>query len=175
MDNLEKQIDFMQKYLLFTDNSLELRDKLSKIDDQVEMDFDGSRLWKDFQIMRILGTNLDQDGSALLKVEEDLPPKTPCPFVLAVKCGRSLVFEVWAEKEKLLGNMSLQLAISSYLHVAFVFDLKYPQGAQTLGDILQRKVANYGDDSGTRTWRSLQAASKKYKQYLMVIGDLLSQ
>ena len=50
------------------------------------------------------------------------------------------MFEVWAEKEKLLGNMSLQLAISSYLHVAFVFDLKYPQGAQTLGDILQRKL-----------------------------------
>ena len=35
------------------------------------------------------------------------------------------MFEVWVEGQKLLGNLSLAYAIASYLHLVFVFDLKY--------------------------------------------------
>ena len=36
------------------------------------------------------------------------------------------MFEVWCEKRKLLGNLDMAEAIASFLHLAFVFDLKYP-------------------------------------------------
>ena len=52
------------------------------------------------------------------------------------------------EEEKLLGNLSLSAAISSLIHLVFIFDLKYNRDSQTLADILQRKFACYGDDSG---------------------------
>ena len=78
------------------------------------------------------------------------------------------MFELWVECDKLIGNLSLSSSIAAFLHLSFVFDLKYPkvwfghiltklvnyftclvlQGAQTLADILQRKLAVYGNDSG---------------------------
>ena len=38
---------------------------------------------------------------------------------------RSYVFELHAEKEKLIGNLDLQTAIAALLHLAFVVNLKY--------------------------------------------------
>ena len=76
------------------------------------------------------------------------------------------MFELWVDSKKLLGNMDLVTAVASFLHICFVFDLSYPkvidkillfittfflqinQESETLGDILQRRVAKYGDDSG---------------------------
>jgi hypothetical protein len=40
---------------------------------------------------------------------------------------RSFVFELHAEKEKLIGNMDLPTAIAALLHLAFVVNLKYPK------------------------------------------------
>ena len=39
----------------------------------------------------------------------------------------SWMFEVWVDKTKLLGNLSLTQAIASFLHLAFVFDLQFPK------------------------------------------------
>ena len=36
-----------------------------------------------------------------------------------------MVFEVWVEHEKLIGNLSLSVAIATFFHLAFTFDLKY--------------------------------------------------
>ena len=38
---------------------------------------------------------------------------------------RSWHFELWVDKQKLMCNLSLVQAISSLLHLSFVFDLKY--------------------------------------------------
>ena len=40
---------------------------------------------------------------------------------------RGFVFEVWAEKTRLLDNLNMPQAIAGLLHLAFVFDLKYPE------------------------------------------------
>ena len=40
---------------------------------------------------------------------------------------RTLVFEVWVENAKMFGNLSLSVAIASFLHLAFVYDLHYPK------------------------------------------------
>ena len=37
------------------------------------------------------------------------------------------MFEVWGDGEKLLGNLSLSAAIAAFLHVTFVFNMKFPK------------------------------------------------
>ena len=37
------------------------------------------------------------------------------------------MFELWCEHKKLVGNMSLAVAIASFIHLAFTFDLHYPK------------------------------------------------
>ena len=61
---------------------------------------------------------------------------------------RKWVFELWVENEKLLGNLSLAGSIAAFVHLAFVFGLSYNSDVPTMSDILQRKFAEYGDDSG---------------------------
>ena len=38
---------------------------------------------------------------------------------------RTFVFELWAEKKKLLGNMDMVSALASFFHLCFTFNLKY--------------------------------------------------
>ena len=40
---------------------------------------------------------------------------------------RMFIFELWCEKRKLLGELDLAEAIAAFIHLAFVFDLKYPK------------------------------------------------
>ena len=93
----------------------------------------------------MLGDSLDTDGSSLMRLEQDGPSTTSSPFILAVeverpKCVelfvflsnikfifRGFVFEVWCEKSKLFGNLDMSQAIAGFIHLAFVFDLKYAQ------------------------------------------------
>ena len=37
------------------------------------------------------------------------------------------IFELWCEKRKLIGELDLAEAIAAFIHLAFVFDLKYPK------------------------------------------------
>ena len=99
-----------------------------------------------------------------MRIATDGQCETSSPFIFAVEVNkyhivfkylicfilffRAWVFEVWVEKRRLFGPIDMSEAIAGFLHLAFVFDLEYPEGAQTLGDILQRKFANYGDDTG---------------------------
>ena len=61
---------------------------------------------------------------------------------------RTFVFEVHVEKEKLLGNLDLVTCIATIIHLVFIIDLEYPKECKTVWDILQRRVAKYGDKSG---------------------------
>ena len=36
------------------------------------------------------------------------------------------MFEIWCEKRKLYGDLSMAEAIAGFLHLAFTVDLKYP-------------------------------------------------
>ena len=47
------------------------------------------------------------------------------------------------------------------------------QESQTVADILQRRFARYGDESGTKTIRRKEAATAKMKKYLLALGDIL--
>ena len=99
------------------------------------------------------------------------------------------MFELWCDQKKLLGNMSLSVAIGSFLHLAFTFDLKYPKEAETLAEIWERKFAKYGDDtgvacgivnvcrfklllSGTRANVSVSTAKSNIKKYNTALGEL---
>ena len=87
---------------------------------------------------------------------------------------RKFHFELHVEKEPLLVNLDLPEAIAGYLHLAFVFNLKYPKvllhpllpisnqnchifkECQTLIDIVQRLIAKYGDNSGLSKFNILE-------------------
>ena len=48
------------------------------------------------------------------------------------------------------------------------------QDVETLGDILQRRIARYGSDDGvgTRTNTGKTSAKSKYSKYLQVLGEI---
>ena len=91
----------------------------------------------------------------------------------------------------LIGKMDLVTALASFYHLCFCFDLKYPQvfkmnarlkipidqiisqEGETVADILQRHVAKYGDNSGTRTWKRKDNAEKKMEAYFSKLGKML--
>ena len=50
-------------------------------------------------------------------------------FLFYCKLRRTFVFELWCEQNLLLRNLDMSQAIASFLHLSFVFDLKYPQAS----------------------------------------------
>ena len=46
-----------------------------------------------------------------------------------VNLRRTFVFELWCEQKLLLRNLDMSQAIASFLHLSFVFVLKYPQAS----------------------------------------------
>ena len=40
---------------------------------------------------------------------------------------RTFVFEIGCEKRKVYGDLGMAEAVAGFLHLAFVFDLKYPK------------------------------------------------
>ena len=40
---------------------------------------------------------------------------------------RTFIFELWAEKSKLLGNMDIVTGLAAFYHLCFIFNLLYPQ------------------------------------------------
>jgi len=172
--NLHSQIGYLLQYLQHIDKTMDFKEKIAEIDELVETEYDGCRVFKDIQILRIAGSHFDFDGTSLVRLERELPSPSASPFILAVESNRLWVFEVWGDGEKLLGNLSLSTAIAAFLHVSFVFNMKYPKGAQTLADIFQRRFAKYGDDSGTKTTSSKQTAQSKMTKYMVTLGSILS-
>ena len=59
--------------------------------------------------------------------DEESSNDDPSPHLKAILVEKSFVFELHLEKTKLLGNMDMASAISSFYHLCFVFDLLYPK------------------------------------------------
>ena len=48
-----------------------------------------------------------------------------------MKCHfRAFIFELWVEHSRLLGNLDIVTAIAAFMHLCFVFDIKYPKVRQ---------------------------------------------
>ena len=45
---------------------------------------------------------------------------------------RTFIFELWCERKKLLGDLDMAEAVASFIHLAFVFDLKYPRVSKVI-------------------------------------------
>merc|ERR1712096_364007 len=169
----KKQIDHMEAYLREEIQSAEFFEFMEQVDIKCNMDFDGSDLYKWICIMRRAGDHLDKDGSVFMRLESDGPPSYSGPFILAVNVAKSFVFELYVEKVKLMGNLSITESIAAFLHLAFIVDLQYPKEAQTVCDIVQRRFAKYGDSSGTRTQTKKETASSRINKYDQVLGRIL--
>ena len=68
-----------------------------------------------------------------------------------MRVGSGYVFELWAERAKILGYMDLADRISAFLHLCFDLGLEYPTKAKYFCDFVQRCIADYDDDEGSNT------------------------
>ena len=80
--------------------------------------------------------------------------------------------ELWCEKVKLLDPQDLLSALSSFFELAFSFQLKYPKEAQRTFNILQLRVAKYGDpDVGTLSIQKKEQAFNALVKYALVVDN----
>ena len=83
--NFEKQIRNLELYLKFkSPEELLFTEEMRRIEEKCQVEFDGSRLFKDIMILRMAGDHFDKSGKVLVRLEEDGPPATDSPFLMAV-------------------------------------------------------------------------------------------
>ena len=173
LKNLAGHLENMEVYLVSMNDSLELSEKIGKINDDCTLEFSGCKVHKYIQLLRMAGEHFDKEGAALMRIQSDGPPKNSSPHILAVRVGAHYHFELWVEKERLLENMELEESISAFLHLVFCYNLTYPKEAETICDWLQRVVAEYGNDEGTKTNKSKVTAQSKLTRYHIQLGKAL--
>ena len=146
--NLPGQLENMLLYLLNTNTSVEFHENVEKIKEDCVIMFSGAETHKYIHILRLAGNHFDGDGSSLMRLESDEISSSPSPYIKAVRVGNNYVFELYVEKGRILERLDLAGSISALLHLVFAFNIKYPKGAETVCDFLQREVAGYGNDEG---------------------------
>jgi hypothetical protein len=67
------------------------------------------------------------------------------PHIVFIEERDHFSFEVHAELKPFLTGLNFNEAISSFLHVAFIGNLRYPENAEAVAVWLQRKVAGIND------------------------------
>ena len=176
-ENFEPQINHLENVLLEVDKTVTFQEYMDQVESICDADYNGSKLYKWICLLRKGAEKLQKngDGSTFLRMESDGAPNFDGPFILAVKVDNHLVFELWVEKEKVFGDMSMTGSIASFLHLAFVFDLRYPKAAETMCDIIQRRFAKYGDNNGTRTNGKKETAATRMSKYTEVLATILSK
>ena len=85
--------------------SIELRDTINSVEKDCDMEYQGSRVFKDIMIMvmfafgftngnlynkfqRLAADHLDRDGSALVRFQREGPASLGSPFIMAVQVSK---------------------------------------------------------------------------------------
>ena len=63
----------MERYLREVDQSVDASDRLAEAETICNVEYQGSTIYKDIQIIRLLGDSLDGDGKTFLRFESDGP------------------------------------------------------------------------------------------------------
>jgi len=149
-ENFETQFGHLEEYLRDQNKTVEFHDQMEDIERTCQVESNGSLTLKYLHLLRAACKHFDKaTGAELVRLADDAAQVSGSPHFYAEKVNNDYVCEVWVEDTKLLGNLSLSTAISSYLHLCFSFDLKYPKGGETMSDLLQHGFARYGKNTGT--------------------------
>ena len=87
---------------------------------------------------------------------------------------RSFLYELWADRVRVLECQQLYETLASYYQLCFSFQLKYPKECHTVAHIIQTRICKYGDDSGSLTQMKRNTANDKLLKYLAVIGKIVT-
>ena len=168
------EIGKMEAYLREVNQSSQFCEEMEMIEVKCNCEFNGSEHYKWIQVLRKAGDMLDKEGmgSEFMRLESDGPPSFEGPFIKAINVEQSFVFEVWCDKNVLLANLSIIEALASFLHLAFVCDFKYSKKAETLCDIIQRRFAKYGDNTGSRGASRKETLATRRSNYLSILESL---
>jgi len=173
--NLGTQIGYLERYLMHFDKTFDFKDRIADVEELCETKYQGSLLYKYIMILRFAGTFLDKDGAVLLRLDSDGPATITGPYISAKEINKTFIFSLHVEQDELLGALELAEAVAAFLHLCFVCDLKYPKEASTLADILQRQVAKYGDETGSRCFGTKGKAQTKFSSFMAGLGKVLAQ
>ena len=123
---LKGHMENLETYLLYVNaNDGEFIEKYGKMVEDCNVHFGGSVIHKYIHLLRWASLDFDKMETSLMRVEDDGPSSTASPYILAVKVGNHYSFELWVEGARLLLNMDINGALAAYLHLCFVFNLKY--------------------------------------------------
>jgi len=174
-EHFTKFIGYVEVFMLDVDKSLETKQGLQNAEMVGAIDYSGSSTFKDIHLLRLASEYFDgSTDTPLIRLESDSwDGESSSPHLLAVKVENAIIFELWVDQSKLLGNLTILQGIGAFFHLCFCFDLKYPKGGQTMADLIQRQVCKYGDESGTRTWKRRDAALKKVEFFRSHLCKLL--
>ena len=171
-ENLRPFLKHLELFLLAEHDSIEFSQSINDIELVCEQEFQGSSVLKDLHLLRSAAEHFDNGSTQqLIRITEnswissDPPPSDSSPHILAILVEKSFVYELWAESNKLIGNMDLVTALAAFYHLCFIFSLRYPPEGQTVADLIQRLVCKYGDKSGTKTWKKKEPALAKVSYF----------
>ena len=177
LENFATQIQFLEKYVLNEikedPNSIEA---LNAVREHCVVGNGGNFTPYHLKIFRMIGDIVDKRGADLFRTNEDEGQVTKQPYFLVKddQVSKSISFDIIVERKSVLQDIEdLPSAIASYVHIAFILNMKYPKTAETLCDILQRKFARFGSEEGTRTNKSVKSAMKGIDQFYRKLGSLL--
>ena len=177
MNYLTCLLDNLEAYVLYKNgNSAEFNEEYSKVKGDCALLYEGSSVHKYIHIIRWAAECMDGKGAdkAFLRKETDGITESGSPHIVAVQVGSLYIFELWVERTKLLGNLDLPDSIAAFIHLCFTFGLEYPEGAPYFCDYVQRVLADYGDESGTKTGKSKSTAENKLAKFFEFLGKAKS-
>jgi hypothetical protein len=67
------------------------------------------------------------------------------PHIVFIEEQSSYTFEVHAEQKLFMTDLNFNEALTSFLHLAFVGNLRYPENGEAVAVWIQRKVAGIND------------------------------
>ena len=71
----------MEVHLLSMNDSLEQSEKIEKINGDCTLEFSGGKVHKNIQLLRMAGDHYVKEGSALMRIQYDGPPKNSSPHI----------------------------------------------------------------------------------------------
>ena len=91
----------------------------------------GNRTLQDIRILRLTGNLLDKSGAELFRLKEDKSPESKQPYIACIEDEdrKTFTFNIVVERKPLIEGLGdIQAAISCFIHVVFIFNLKFPKG-----------------------------------------------
>jgi hypothetical protein len=118
------------------------------------LELQGSKIPLYVALLRELTLVWHKNFGGLIRITGEEESSGPHILCREGKCAMS--FDIHVEKKKVLEDLTFTSAIASFFHIIFILQLKYPEEAEAVTILLQRKVAKVDEEGkNIRLFKSL--------------------